>query len=106
MESMGEGHSALKTMLGIAAALAILATGVVAATDDRDRDRIRFYGWVQSMPEGFLGTWVIGGRQVVTSPRTQFDQTDGPLVVGGCAKVDIRGDVVHEIASEPPEDCR
>ncbi len=73
---------------------------------DAQRDRVRFYGWVEQMPEGLHGTWVIGGRQVTTNPRTQFDQREGPLHVGGCAKVDIRGGRVHEIDSESRGNCR
>ncbi len=84
--------------------LLFLVPGMVSARDEGVR--VRFYGWVESIPERFHGTWVIGGRQVVTSPRTGFDQTDGPLIVGGRAKVDVRDGVVHEIDSEPPEDCR
>ncbi|MDW7711215.1 MAG: hypothetical protein SCH98_12145 [Deferrisomatales bacterium] len=97
-------RSFLWVVLAAAAAAALLSPAVAGARDDRDR--VRFYGWVESMPEGLHGTWVIGGRQVVTGPGTRFDQTDGPLVVGGCAKVDVRGGAVHEIDSEPPEDCR
>lgn len=72
---------------------------------DNDRDRVRFYGWVESMPAGLHGTWIIGGQPVTTNPRTEFDQAEGPLMVGGCAKVDIRGGMVHEIDSEPASDC-
>ncbi|MEW6490144.1 MAG: hypothetical protein AB1578_19835 [Thermodesulfobacteriota bacterium] len=106
MTSAWYGFSPWKVGSSIAVALALsfVAPGPAEAKDDRDRTR--FYGWVESMPEGFHGTWLIGGRQVTTSPQTQFDQTDGPLRVGGCAKVDVRGAVVHEIDSEPPEDCR
>ncbi|MBE0575424.1 MAG: hypothetical protein IH613_05950 [Desulfuromonadales bacterium] len=71
-----------------------------------DENRVRFYGWVESMPDDLQGTWVIGGRQVTTSHHTEFDQVDGPLMVGGCAKVEIRSGRVHEIDSEPDEDCR
>lgn len=75
------------------------------AKDRIDRDRIRFYGWVELMPKDLHGTWIIGGQEVSTHPRTEFDQFEGPLMVGGCAKVDIRGGLVHEIDSEPKEDC-
>lgn len=71
-----------------------------------EENRIRFYGWVESMPNGLQGTGVIGGRQVTTTPQTKFDQVEGPLMVGGCAKVEIRSGSVHEIDSEPNEDCR
>jgi hypothetical protein len=69
-------------------------------------DRARFYGIVQSMPlQGLHGDWVIGGRSITTGPHTQFDQSEGPLVVGGCAKVDFRNGRLHEIDSEPLRDC-
>lgn len=69
--------------------------------------RERFYGIIESMPAGGLhGTWVIGGRTLTTSAGTEFDQTEGPLAVNNCAKVDIRGGRVHEIDSEPMRDCR
>lgn len=72
-----------------------------------DGNRDRFYGVVQSMPTNcFHGEWVIGGRTVTTSSGTQFDQSEGNLAVGGCAKVDIRNGSVHEIDSEPMRDCR
>ncbi len=92
----------LVTALSVAV---VLCSAQGAAAGERDRDRHRFYGWVEQMPEGLHGTWIIGGRAVTTSPRTQFDQLDGPLMVGGCAKVDIRGGAVHEIDSEPPGNC-
>lgn len=55
---------------------------------------------------GLRGTWVIGGQTFVTVARTQFDQVEGPLVVGACAKVKIRNGAVKEIDSEPARDCR
>lgn len=79
---------------------------VALAKQDDDRNRQRFYGWIEVMPETLHGTWIIGGREVTTNPRTEFDMSDGPLQVGGCAKVDIREGVFHEIDSEPPKDCR
>lgn len=93
--------------LSLLLAAAIQATPEsVSAREGEDRDRVRFTGWVEEMPEGLHGTWVIGGRDVETDRRTEFDEEDGPLRVGGCAKVDIRRGVVHEIDSEPPRDCR
>jgi hypothetical protein len=68
-----------------------------------DGDRSRFYGIIESMPSGLHGDWVIGGRRATTAPGTQFE---GPLAIGGCAKVDVRSGRVHEIESEPLHDCR
>jgi hypothetical protein len=93
-------------LLGLMLLAWLMSPPAALAKKDDDRDRLRFYGWVEVMPEGLHGTWVIGGQLVTTNPRTEFDQSDGPLVIGGCAKVDIRGGLVHEIDSEPPQDCR
>ena len=59
------------------------------------------------MPQGGrIGTWVIGGRSVTADRATEFDETEGRLAVGRCAKIDIRNGRVHEIDSEPASDCR
>lgn len=100
------GRPAAILLLGLLLFAWLTSPSSALAKKDDDRDRLRFYGWVEVMPEGLHGTWVIGGQQVTTNPRTEFDQADGPLVVGGCAKVDIRGGLVHEIDSEPLQDCR
>jgi hypothetical protein len=84
----------------------MLLAPVGVSAKDGDRDRVRFYGWVESMPPGMQGTWIIGGREVTAGPHTRFDELEGALKVGACAKVDIRGGVVREIDSEPPRDCR
>lgn len=63
-------------------------------------------GIIQTKPaSGLQGTWVIGGKTFKTNARTQFNQVDGPLVVGACAKVKIRNGAVKEIDSEPLGDC-
>ncbi len=98
-------RSIMVFMMSLAIAALLMTPETVAAKRDNDRDRIRFYGWVESMPEGLRGTWIIGGQEVTTTPRTEFDQEEGLLKIGGCAKVDIRGGAVHEIDSEPAEDC-
>ena len=85
-------------------AILTLLPGTGLAKDDVSR--IRFYGWVESRPDGFLGTWIVGGREIEVGPRTEFDQVEGPLTVGSCAKVDIRNGTVHEIDSEPAANCR
>jgi hypothetical protein len=84
----------------------VLTIPTSTVAKDGDHNRTRFYGWVESIPNGFQGPWMIGGQQITTTPQTELDQKDGPLMVGTCAKVDIRNNMVHEIDSEPPEDCR
>lgn len=68
-----------------------------------------FRGFIQSRPEGLLGTWVVGGRSFVASNSSEFKIKDGPLTVGACAKVDfytLSGvDMIREIESESGDDC-
>jgi hypothetical protein len=72
-----------------------------------DDDRSRYHGIVESRPaQGLHGDWVIGGRTITTSPRTEFNQAEGVLAIGSCAKVDFRNGMVHEIDSEPLHNCR
>ena len=105
LTQISRGYAVAVLVIGFVMAVVLLAPVDAMARDD-DRDRVRFYGWVESIPDGLHGTWIIGGRRVTTDSRTEFDQLEGPLVIGGCAKVDIRNGFVHEIDSEPPEDCR
>jgi len=37
---------------------------------------------------------------------TELDEDDGPLVVGACAEVEIKGIVVKKIESEEKYKCR
>ncbi len=72
-----------------------------------DKHRSEFYGIVQARPlSGWQGEWVIGGRTFIADQRTEFDETEGPLIVGSCAKVHIRNGRIHEIDSEPMQDCK
>lgn len=71
-----------------------------------DEDRSEFYGIVKSRPVDRLeGPWVIGGRTFTADSGTEFNQSEGQLNVGSCAKVHIRDGRVHEIDSEPIGDC-
>jgi hypothetical protein len=102
----GKNFALTALVLGFTITAGLMTTATAVAKGGDEQDRFRFYGWVESMPEGLYGTWVIDGIRVTTNPRTEFDQEDGPLMVGGCAKVDIRDGLVHEIDSEPAGDCR
>ncbi|ADI85270.2 hypothetical protein KIP69_12155 [Geobacter sulfurreducens] len=91
----------------IAVVLGFGPDAALAKRGGRDDNRTEFYGIVQERPEqGLHGTWVIGGRTFTTDSRTEFDQSEGRLEVGSCAKVHIRSGRVHEIDSEPMSDCR
>lgn len=109
MRTLMQNKLSLK-LVTVAALLSLLLpnfmTTDVAFAKGGNKNRERFYGVIQSKPANLQGTWVIGGRTVKTVRGTEFDQLQGPLVVGACAKVDIRSGKVHEIDSEPMRNCR
>ena len=70
-----------------------------------DEVRSTFYGVIEARPENPVGKWVIGGQVFMADGATEFDQVEGPLQVGTCAKVRIRNGLVHEIDSEPMRNC-
>jgi len=84
-----------------------IATDAVLAKGGGGDNRSDFYGIVQERPEKQLqGAWVIGGRTFTADAGTEFDQSEGQVTVGSCAKVHVRNGRVHEIDSEPMRDCQ
>ena len=77
--------------------------------DGGGEDRPRFYGLVEQMPAGGrAGNWMIGGKTVVATAETQFDETEGTIAVGVCVKVELvaqGSNTAREIDSEPASDC-
>lgn len=93
--------------LACAIALPLLLSDDAFAKRRGDDSRSRFYGIIQVRPaSGLHGEWMIGGRTFITDSRTEFNQSEGALAPGSCAKVDIRSGRVHEIDSEPMRNCR
>jgi hypothetical protein len=84
-----------------------IVTDTVLAKGGGDDNRSEFYGIVQERPEKQLqGAWVISGRTFTADTGTEFDQSEGQLTVGSCAKVHVRNGRVHEIDSEPMRNCQ
>ena len=76
------------------------------AMQGSDKDRREYYGVINKRPHGqFHGEWVIGNEIVVTDNSTEFNENEGPLLEGSCAKVHIRNGRIHEIDSESMEKC-
>lgn len=69
-------------------------------------ESVKVYGPIESRPDEKVGTWVIGGRSFTVTDSTELDEEDGPLKVGACAEVELKGIVVKEIESEEPSKCR
>ncbi len=85
-----------------------IATDIILAKGSGDNDnRSEFYGIVEERPEKRLqGDWVIGRLAFTADAGTEFDQSDGQLTIGSCAKVHVRNGRVHEIDSEPMRNCQ
>ncbi len=64
----------------IAACLTAAAAPVLAEAD--------WYGLVEKRPEQKVGTWVIGGKEVVVTEAVRLDEKEGPATVGACVKLD------------------
>ena len=73
-------------------------------------NEIKFHGFIDSFPDGLIGTWVISGRDVEAGAGTDFEPEDGPFEVGACAEV--KGTLfpdgtidTREIETEPDDEC-
>jgi hypothetical protein len=66
----------------------------------------KYYGLIVSRPDALQGDWVIGDRTFYPNAKTKFDQSEGALTVGSCAKVQVRNDRVRKIERRPQENCR
>ncbi len=71
----------------------------------RQYESAKFYGTIESRPEGKVGTWKIGGSSYKVTDTTKLEENDGPLAVGTCAEVEVIGHVVKEIESEKKSKC-
>jgi hypothetical protein len=65
-----------------------------------------YTGTLESRPTGTAGSWVIGGRTVEATDKTQLEPEHGPIVVGGCVVVEYQGTRVAAIKSEEKAKCR
>jgi len=83
----------MKKITAVILAGVLILTGqqLVQASDDHYSEgyRSKFYGTVEEMPEGYIGTWIVNGRQVEVGPRTEIEQEYGRAAVG--AYVEIKG---------------
>jgi hypothetical protein len=64
-------------------------THTVTVTGTPERRQIEFTGVVQTRPANRIGAWQIGGRTVIVTASTRFDESKGPAVVG--ATVQVKG---------------
>jgi hypothetical protein len=55
---------------------------------DGDYPETKYYGLIETIPDGLLGTWTIGGTDFEADADTEFEQEDGAFAVGVCAEVE------------------
>ncbi|MCI5191644.1 MAG: hypothetical protein D3915_00725 [Candidatus Electrothrix sp. AU1_5] len=82
------------TLLAIAAILTCLfwASAVQASSYERyerNREEVKVYGAIDSMPNaGLTGKWVVGGRQVEVTDRTRIKEKHGRADIGRYVEVE------------------
>lgn len=89
-----------KTALILLAGILILTGQQIVSASDNHSDgyRSKFYGTVEEMPpSGHVGTWIINGRQVEVTSRTEIEQEYGRADVGSYVEIKGRtdGQVFH-----------
>lgn len=87
-----------KVFLAMAITLSLFTASAYASGDEygergeyyERREEVKFYGTVESLPEGSLnGTWIVNGRQVIVTPSTRIKEEYGPVAVG--VQVEVEG---------------
>ena len=82
------------TLLAIAAMMTclFLASAVQASSYERyerNREEVKVYGAIDSMPNaGLTGKWVVGGRQVEVTDRTRIKEKHGRADIGRYVEVE------------------
>jgi hypothetical protein len=94
-------------MITVGLFVALPTDMALAKRGGSNENRSVFYGIVQARPHNERqGEWIIGGRSFIVDQGTEFSETEGPLSVGSCAKGTVRNGRLHEIDSEPMQDCQ
>ena len=91
----------MKRTLCLSLATALLA-GMAFSTQAAEEE---FYGVIESRPQTAIGTWVVSGRKLDVTKKTELEEKHGPLVVGACVEVEIEDGLVEEIETKKKEKC-
>lgn len=93
----------LSTGLKLKSAFLLAATCVSMTSPVHADDE--FYGVVESRPTQNAGLWMINGRQLEVTDKTEIENDNGPLVVGSCVEVEHKNGVVKELESVNSSKC-
>ena len=62
-------------------------------TPGEGHNEVKFYGTIESLPQGGLhGTWIVSGRQVIVTRYTKIEEEHGPVAVGAYVKIEASAD--------------
>lgn len=77
----------------------VLTTGTASASEYERREgrehkrheryESKIYGTVEKLPKGFIGTWVVNGKEVLVTKDTFIEEEHGKAAVG--AYVEVKG---------------
>lgn len=84
----------------------VFSTCMLLLTSANSYASEEFFGPLESRPEGKTGTWVIEGRQVEVTDKTEIEEEFGPFVVGACIEVEYEGKLVKKVTTEQKKRCR
>lgn len=65
-----------------------------------------FYGVLEKRPAGKVGTWVVSGKALKVTKKTELEADHGALKAGACVEVEIDEGHVESIETEPKKKCR
>lgn len=86
------------SVISVGAFMCSILTPAVASDEE-------FYGIIESLPNGSIGTWVVGGRSFEVTAKTKLEEDHGPFAVGSCVDVEIDDGLVDSIETEPARKC-
>lgn len=73
----------MRRVLGMLSLTLMLLASLSPAYAQRE-----FRGVVEAMPaDGYVGTWIISGKTVEVTPRTEVKLKRGPIAMGSAVKV-------------------
>lgn len=71
---------------GISTGKTCVASNIIVK---RDKSRAKFYGGIESLPSGIIGTWIVNGKEILVTKDTYIEEKYGKVAVG--AYVEVKG---------------
>ena len=62
--------------------------------EHHEKDEVKFYGTIEKIPEGKVGTWIVRGKEILVEKNTKIEEEHGKAKVG--AYVEVEGSYLGE----------